>query len=38
MSEAGNHHITNLSALIRDLFVRAAFEAAEQDGLAPRVC
>jgi hypothetical protein len=29
------HHTTNLSFLIRDPFVRAAFEAAEWDGLAP---
>ena len=26
---------TNLSSMIRDPFVRAAFEAAERDGLAP---
>lgn len=34
MSRADAHHIT-LSSLIRDPFVRAAFEAAERDGLAP---
>jgi hypothetical protein len=35
MSRADTHHTTNLSSLIRDPFVRAAFEAAERDGLAP---
>ena len=36
MAQANTHHITkNLSDLIRDPFVRAAFEAAERDGLAP---
>jgi hypothetical protein len=35
MSRANTHHTTNLSPLIRDPFVRAAFEAAERDGLAP---
>jgi hypothetical protein len=35
MSRANAHHTTNLSSLIRDPFVRAAFEAAERDGLAP---
>jgi hypothetical protein len=35
MSRADAHHTTNLSSLIRDPFVRAAFEAAERDGLAP---
>jgi hypothetical protein len=35
MSGADSHHTTNLSSLIRDPFVRAAFEAAERDGLAP---
>jgi hypothetical protein len=35
MSRADTHHSTNLSSLIRDPFVRAAFEAAERDGLAP---
>ena len=33
MARANSNHITNLSALIRDPFVRAAFEAAEWDGL-----
>jgi hypothetical protein len=36
MTQAENHNITNrLSLLIRDPFVRAAFQAAERDGLAP---
>ena len=35
MSRADAHHTTNLSSLIRDPFIRAAFEAAERDGLAP---
>ncbi len=37
MSRADKHHTTNtnLSSLIVDPFVRAAFEAAERDGLAP---
>src|SRR5260221_354045 len=35
MSRADAHHTTNLSSLIRDPFVRAAFEAADRDGLAP---
>jgi hypothetical protein len=35
MARANSNHITNLSDLIRDPFVRAAFEAAERDGLAP---
>jgi hypothetical protein len=35
MSRADAHHNINLSSLIRDPFVRAAFEAAERDGLAP---
>jgi hypothetical protein len=35
MTRADAHHITNLSSLIRDPVVRAAFEAAERDGLAP---
>ena len=35
MSRADAHRTTNVSALIRDPFVRAAFEAAERDGLAP---
>jgi hypothetical protein len=35
MARADTHLTTNLSALIRDPFVRAAFEAAERDGRAP---
>jgi hypothetical protein len=35
MARANSNHITNLSALIVDPFVRAAFQAAERDGLAP---
>jgi len=35
MSRADAHHTTNLSSLIRAPFVRAAFLAAERDGLAP---
>jgi hypothetical protein len=35
MSRANAHLTTNLSSLILDPFVRAAFEAAERDGLAP---
>jgi hypothetical protein len=35
MARADAHHTTNLSSLIRDPFVRAAFQAAERDGLAP---
>jgi hypothetical protein len=38
MSRANIHHTTILSSLIRDPFVRAAFEAAERDGLAPLAC
>jgi hypothetical protein len=34
MAQANAHHNT-ISSLIRDPFVRAAFEAAERDGLAP---
>jgi hypothetical protein len=34
MARANSNH-TTLSSLIRDPFVRAAFEAAERDGLAP---
>ena len=34
MAEATEKHIT-LSAMFSDPFVRAAFEAAERDGLAP---
>ena len=35
MAQADHEHTTKLSCLIRDPFVRAAFEAAEKDGLAP---
>jgi hypothetical protein len=35
MAQANETHTTNLSSLIRDPFVRAAFRAAERDGLAP---
>src|SRR5260370_4960472 len=35
MARADAHPTTNLSTLIRDPFVRAAFEAAQRDGLAP---
>jgi hypothetical protein len=35
MARANTHHTTNLLSLIRDPFVRAAFQAAERDGLAP---
>jgi hypothetical protein len=35
MARANSHHTTNLSTMIRDPFVRLAFEAAERDGLAP---
>jgi hypothetical protein len=34
MVQANTNH-TTLSQMIRDPFVRAAFEAAERDGLAP---
>jgi hypothetical protein len=36
MSQAKRHSITKpLSTMFRDPFVRAAFQAAEDDGLAP---
>jgi hypothetical protein len=35
MARANADHTTNLSSLIRYPFVRAAFKAAERDGLAP---
>jgi hypothetical protein len=36
MAQATNHSITRpLSTLFRDPFLRAAFVAAERDGLAP---
>jgi hypothetical protein len=34
MSQADSHN-TRLSTLFRDPFLRAAFQAAEDDGLAP---
>jgi hypothetical protein len=34
MAQANANH-TTFSQMIRDPFVRAAFEAAERDGLAP---
>jgi len=36
MARADAHPTTKLSSLIRDPFVRAAFEAAERDGLLAR--
>ncbi len=35
MAQADSNNTTKLSSLIRDPFVRAAFEAAERDGTAP---
>ncbi len=35
MTRADAHHTTHLSTMIRDPFVRLAFEAAARDGLAP---
>ena len=35
MSQASSHNTTKLSTLFVDPFLRAAFEAAERDGLAP---
>ena len=35
MARAAAQPTTKLSSLIRDPFVRAAFEAAERDGLEP---
>jgi hypothetical protein len=35
MAQAVSHPITKLSSMFRDPFLRAAFEAAEDDGLAP---
>jgi len=35
MAQADSNHTTKLSALFRDPFLRAAFQAAEDDGLAP---
>jgi hypothetical protein len=35
MAGAADHPTTKLSSMIRDPFVRAAFEAVERDGLSP---
>jgi hypothetical protein len=35
MAQADSNHTTKLSSMFRDPFVRAAFQAAEDDGLAP---
>jgi hypothetical protein len=35
MTQAKHHSITKLSAMFRDPYLRAAFQAAEDDGLAP---
>lgn len=35
MAQADSNHTTKLSALFRDPYLRAAFQAAEDDGLAP---
>jgi hypothetical protein len=35
MAQADSNHTTKLSALFIDPFLRAAFAAAEDDGLAP---
>jgi hypothetical protein len=35
MARAKPKHITKLSAMFRDPLLRAAFEASEDDGLAP---
>ena len=35
MAQANSNHITKLSAMFRDPFLQAAFQAAEDDGLAP---
>jgi hypothetical protein len=35
MARANPNRTTKLSSMFRDPFVRAAFEAAEDDGLAP---
>jgi hypothetical protein len=35
MARADSIHTTKLSRLFRDPYLRAAFEAAEDDGLAP---
>ena len=35
MAQANPNHITKLSALFVDPYLRAAFQSAEDDGLAP---
>jgi hypothetical protein len=35
MAQADSNHTTKLSAMFRDPFLKAAFQAAEDDGLAP---
>ena len=35
MAQADSNHTTRLSAMFRDPFLKAAFQAAEDDGLAP---
>ncbi|MHC2273529.1 hypothetical protein ACVME8_000140 [Bradyrhizobium diazoefficiens] len=35
MARADSNHTTKLSSQFRDPFLRAAFKAAEDDGLAP---
>ncbi|WP_256807782.1 hypothetical protein [Bradyrhizobium sp. Bra64] len=35
MAQANRHSTTKLSTLFRDPFLRAAFQAAEDDGAAP---
>jgi hypothetical protein len=35
MAQADSKSTTKLSSMFRDPFVRAAFQAAEDDGLAP---
>jgi hypothetical protein len=37
MARATNHSTTRLSNLFRDPFLRAAFNAAEDDGTAPEL-
>ena len=35
MAQADSNHTTKLSSMFRDPYLRAAFQAAEDDGLAP---
>jgi hypothetical protein len=35
MARATSNHTTKLSSMFRDPYLRAAFQAAEDDGLAP---